>query len=260
MLFTILLVATAALGAVSAPRQYSPPPPPIILSGQYTCVTESSYSLCQNQWGAGNGVGSQTSTLSSANTQSITWETTFNWANNSDEVKSYANVVNPNVSGMPLSNITSLPASWDWSYDGSSNGLVADVSYHIWLGNSSTGAPASNTSKYEIAIWLGSMGGAQPIGSLLTTNVEIDNVNWNLWSGNKSSNSTNYSTWEVYSFVPTITGAYDSFHEDLLPFFTYLIQNQGVSMSLYLNAVQGGIEVFVGSAELIVDYFSISLS
>jgi len=103
-------------------------------------------------------------------------------------------------------------------------------------------------------VWLSGLGGIQPVGSLLTSNIEIDGYTWNLWSGPNSN-------WEVYSFIPATTGtSITSFNTNLLPFFTYLVDNEGVSTSLYLNAIQTGTEPFTGTATLDTTTFSVALN
>jgi len=250
MIASVLIAAAAALGAAAAPLQERS----TLLTGAYTCATSGDYTLCQNQWGASDGVGSQNSTLVSTSGTSISWTTTYTWANNENDVKTYANVLNNNVKGVTLASITSLPTTWDWSYTTESSGLRADVSYDMWLGTSSTGAAASSTSSYEVMVWLSGLGGIQPVGSLLTSNIEIDGYTWNLWSGPNSN-------WEVYSFIPATTGtSITSFNTNLLPFFTYLVDNEGVSTSLYLNAIQTGTEPFTGTATLDTTTFSVALN
>ncbi|EJT99464.1 endo-beta-1-4-glucanase [Dacryopinax primogenitus] len=250
MIATALFAAAAALGVSAAPLQERS----TVLTGQYTCATSGDYTLCQNQWGSANGVGSQNSTLVSTSGTDIAWTTTYTWANNPNDVKTYANVLNNNVNGVTLSSVTSLPTTWDWSYTSESSGLRADVSYDMWLGTSSTGTATSSTSEYEIMVWLSGLGGIQPVGSLLTSNIEIDGYTWNLWSGPNSN-------WEVYSFIPATSGtSITSFNTNLLPFFTYLVDNEGVSTSLYLNAIQTGTEAFTGTASLDTTTFSVQLN
>ncbi|KZO89966.1 glycoside hydrolase family 12 protein [Calocera viscosa TUFC12733] len=250
MISSVLLAAAAALGAVAAPIEERA----TVLTGQYTCATSGDYTLCQNQWGSANGVGSQNSTLVSTSGTDISWTTTYTWANNENDVKTYANVLNNNVLGVTLASITSLPTTWDWSYTSESSGLRADVSYDMWLGTSSTGTAASSTSSYEIMVWLSGLGGIEPVGSLLTSSVSIDGYTWNLWSGTNSN-------WEVYSFIPATSGtSITSFSTNLLPFFTYLVTNHGVSTSLYLNAIQTGTEAFTGTASLDISTFSVALN
>lgn len=119
------------------------------------------------------------------------------------------------------------------SYTGSD--LVADVSYDLWLAPTSGG-----TNSYEIMVWLAAMGGAGPIsanGSAVGT-MTIAGTSWSLYSG------TNGAT-KVYSFVAS--SEVTSFDGDLNDFFKYLVENEGVSDSLYVTQVQAGTEPFTGT-------------
>lgn len=98
-------------------------------------------------------------------------------------------------------------------------------------------------------IWLAALGGAGPISStgsaIATTN--INGVNWKLYSGPNGQMT-------VYSFVAESTVT--DFSGDLLKFFTYLEQNQGLSSDQYLTHVQAGTEPFTGSADLKISSYS----
>ncbi|KAG6827131.1 hypothetical protein H0H92_013080 [Tricholoma furcatifolium] len=193
------------------------------ISGDTTCTTSGDYTLCQNLWGADEGTGSQTSDLISTSGNDISWSTTWTWANNENNVKSYANVNSNTAKGQQLQNIGSAPTTWDWSYESASSGIRADVSYDIWFGTASSGEPASTASSYEIMIWLSGLGGIQPVGSQTVTGLSIAGYTWNLWAGPNTN-------WETYSFVvqnENIT----SFSADLTEFFSYLVENEGVAAS-----------------------------
>lgn len=223
-----------------------------LLTGQYSCASAGNYELCQNLWGESAGTGGQNSTLVSASGSSISWKTSWTWANGPNNVKSYANVESNNVKGVQLSSIQSVPTSWSWEYEYSSSGIRADVSYDIWLGTTSNGAPASSASSYEIMIWLSGLGGIQPIGSQITSGTQIGGHSWNLWSGPNQN-------WHVYSFV-SASGNINDFSSDLNDFFKWLEENEGVASSQYLQAIQSGTEAFTGSANLVISSYSVSLN
>lgn len=89
-------------------------------------------------------------------------------------------------------------------------------------------------------VWLSALGGAGPIsstGSAVATPSIADST-WSLYSG------TNGDT-TVYSFVAS--SDIDSFDGDLNDFFTYLVDNEGVSDSLYITKLQAGTEPFTGT-------------
>ncbi|KZV70019.1 glycoside hydrolase family 12 protein [Peniophora sp. CONT] len=237
-----LLVASLALVGASAQT----------ISGQYTCEAAGAFTLCQNLWGEFAGVGSQSSTLVGSSGNAVSWYTNWTWANGPNSVKSYANVEHNTAKGVQLQNIKTAPTAWTWSYDTISDGIRADVSYDIWLGKAQSGSPASTASNYEIMIWLSGKGGIQPVGSQITTDTVVAGHTWNLWKGPNSN-------WEVLSFVSS-AGDLTDFNVDLKEFFDYLVQEQGVAATQYLQSIQTGTEPFTGSANLNIKSFSVEIT
>ncbi|KAJ7125186.1 endocellulase [Mycena epipterygia] len=221
------------------------------ISGQYDCLPAGGFTLCQNLWGEAAGVGSQKSTLITGTTETVSWSTNYTWANGPNNVKSYANVESVASKGVQLANVASAPTVWDWTYATQSSGIRADVAYDIWFGKASSGSPATSASSYEIMIWLSGLGGIQPVGSQITTGTPIANHTWNLWKGPNAN-------WEVLSFV-SATGDLNSFNVDLKDFFTYLIEEQGVASTQYVQSIQAGTEAFVGTANLVTTAYSVSI-
>ena len=126
---------------------------------------------------------------------------------------------------------------------------MADVAYDMFLSSSADG-----DAEYEIMVWLAALGGAGPISStgqsIATTT--IGGTSFELWSG-KNGNM------QVYSFVASSEA--QSFSGDLLEFFQYLEQNQGLQSSLYLTDVQAGTEPFTGSdAEFTTSTYSVTVA
>ncbi|THH13788.1 hypothetical protein EW146_g6481 [Bondarzewia mesenterica] len=200
----------------------------------------------------GAGVGSQNSTLISTSGNSVSWSTNYTWANSPNNVKSYANVESNTAKGVQLSAITTAPTTWRWTYETQSAGIRADVSYDIWFGTASTGSPASSASSYEIMIWLSGLGGIQPVGSQITTGTQVAGSSWNLWKGPNAN-------WEVFSFV-SADGNIQDFNADLNDFFQYLVAEQGVSNSQFVQAIQTGTEPFTGTANLVTSEYSVAIN
>ncbi|KAJ7496847.1 endocellulase [Mycena latifolia] len=221
------------------------------ISGQFDCLPAGGFTLCQNLWGESAGVGSQKSTLMSSTAQTVSWATNYTWANGPNNVKSYANVESAASKGVQLANIASAPTSWAWNYATQSAGIRADVAYDIWFGKASSGNPATTASSYEIMIWLSGLGGIQPVGSQITTGTVVANHTWNLWKGPNAN-------WEVLSFV-SAAGNLNSFDVDLNDFFTYLVAEQGVAATQYVQSIQAGTEAFVGTANLVTTSYSVSI-
>lgn len=130
----------------------------------------------------------------------------------------------------------------------STTDITADVSYDMFLSSS-----ASGSDEYEIMVWLAALGGAGPISSTGSTiaTPTINGVTWKLYYG------LNGSTY-VYSFVAE--SEVTSFSGDMLQFFQYLEENEGVSSSLYLVTVEAGTEPFTGTAELTTSAYSVVVS
>ncbi|KAJ5812246.1 hypothetical protein N7474_008547 [Penicillium riverlandense] len=214
--------------------------------GQYDSTTTGSYSVNNNLWGLSEDEnGTQCTGVDSLSGSTIAWHTTFSWSGDTTQVKSYADVA-LQFSAQQLSAISSIESSWDWSY--STTDITADVSYDMFLSSSATGS-----NEYEIMVWLAAIGGAGPIsstGSPIAT-ATINGITWNLYYG------MNGSTY-VYSFVAN--SEVTSFSGDMLQFFQYLEEYEGVSSSLYLITVQSGTEPFSGTAELTTSAYSVVVS
>ncbi|KAJ5506682.1 hypothetical protein N7453_005639 [Penicillium expansum] len=145
-----------------------------------------------------------------------------------------------------LSAVSNIKSSWDWSYS-TTDVVVADIAYDMFLSSSADGS-----KEYEIMVWLTALGNAGPIsttGSAIAS-VTIKGISFKVYSGPNGSMT-------VYSFVAesTIT----SFSGDMLEFFTYLVDNQGLSSSLYLIDVQTGTEPFTGKADVKTPAFSVEV-
>ena len=108
---TSLLAPSASAPAIGAlaPRQ-----------GARTCdafatLSSGPFQLQTNQWGAQTGVGSQCSTIDRLNNgNSLAWTTSWTWANNPNNVKSYTNVQSSQFSSRRLSEYSSIQTTWDW--------------------------------------------------------------------------------------------------------------------------------------------------
>ncbi|KAL7279592.1 hypothetical protein ACG7TL_005997 [Trametes sanguinea] len=222
------------------------------LSGPNDCTAAGAYTLCQNLWGASTGVGSQSTTLQSTSGNSVSWSTTYQWSQSPNNVKSYANVYHNTAKGMQLQDIVTAPTTWQWYYQSTSSDLAADVSYDIWTGVPQSGDPASAASSYEIMIWLSDRGGVGGIGNVVAQNLKLGGHTWTLKHGPNSN-------WDVFSFI-TAEGDITNFNADLNDFFQYLINQQGVAKTQYLQAIQSGTEPFTGSGNLVTTSFSVDVS
>lgn len=221
------------------------------ISGRLDCIPAGSYNLCQNLWGSASGVGSETSTLIKTSSSGVSWSTNYTWANNPNNVKSYPNLESTVAKGVQLQNIAAANTVWNWTYTTQSSGLRADVAYDVWTGVPSSGGPASTVSSYEIMIWLSGLGGIQPVGSKVTSGISLAGHTWDLWKGPNSN-------WQVLSFVST--SEIKNFNANLNEFFKYIVSKQGVPATQYIHSIQAGTEPFTGTANLLTNIYSVSIT
>ncbi|KAF8517152.1 glycoside hydrolase family 12 protein [Hysterangium stoloniferum] len=222
--------------------------------GLWDKITIGSYTLLLNQWGVYGGTSDswQCAQLTSTNTNSIAWKTSYYWAGGNG-VKSFTNIqLNAGINRR-LDEINSMPAVWNWSLS-PTTGTSADVAFDLFTSNTPGG---SNVN--EIMIWMGnfktgpiayeydSTGTAKPI----TTGISLGGYSWNLYIGTNGYN-------KVFSFLHT-PNPITKFKADIFPFITYLIQHQGVASSQYLITAQGGLEPTSGSATFTTSAYSLSI-
>jgi len=241
----------ALLAALAAAATASPTPTQVLKPrasqcGQWDSISTGNFVVYADLWGESAGTGSQCSTVTAASGNSVSWSTSWSWSGGSSSVKSFSNAV-VNFTPKQLSAIGSMPTSWKWSYTGS--GIVADVAYDSFLSSSATGS-----DEYEVMVWLGALGGAGPIsstGSAIATPT-VAGVSWQLFYGLNGS-------MKVYSFVASSKDETD-FSGDLLDFYKYLEQSQGLSSSQYLLSVGAGTEPFTGSNAVLTNTYSLSIN
>lgn len=174
---------------------------------------------------------------------------TYTWADASSSVKSYANIGLQTGLGVTLDSIGSIPTTWSWDYTRADSDLVADVSYDMWLSTESTCGQAVSCSTYEIMVWLSDRGGCTPAGSYSKT-VTIEGTSWKLYTGTVQN-------WSIFSFVAA--SEITDFDSDLILFFDYLTEDEGVSSAQFLTGVQSGTEPFTGAATLTTSAYSVSV-
>ncbi|KAL5504942.1 hypothetical protein ACEPAH_7605 [Sanghuangporus vaninii] len=222
--------------------------------GQWDTVTAEQYTLFLNLWGISGATGSQCSQITSLTDSTIAWETAWQWSG-VNGVKSFSNVQLDDGVGVQLSAISSMPTSWEWSYDISSD-AVADVAYDLFTADTADGDNVN-----EIMIWLanynagpisamyGSDGNPTPVAS----DISIAGQTWNLYFGSNGANN-------VYSFLPSSGGEITSFSGDINDFFTYLTSNQGVETTQYLKTAQAGTEPTSGSGTLTTTAYTLAIN
>lgn len=239
---TLAVLAALLTSAFSAPSPVIEARANPSQCGQYSSLSTGGFTLSSNEWGASTSgtTGSQCSTITGLkNGNSLQWQTTWTWANNPTQVKSYTNA-QVSLSQKAISAYTTIPTTWTWSYTGTS--LACNVAYDTFLGASATGA-----NEFEVMIWLGLYGGVSPLSAngypfTPIATPTIGGVAFDLAYG------TNGNV-KVYSFVAH-SHADTSFNGDILNFYKYLVTNyasNGFTNSLVLQSIQAGSEVFTGT-------------
>ncbi|KAL9092974.1 MAG: hypothetical protein Q9159_000598 [Coniocarpon cinnabarinum] len=223
---------------------------------QYGSISTGAFTLYANEWGASTAgtTGSQCSYITGlANGNSLQWYTTWTWANNPTQVKSYTNA-EVSLPQKAISQYTSIPTTWSWSYAGTN--LSCNVAYDTFLGASANGA-----NQFEVMVWLGLYGSISPLSAngypfTPIASPTINGVPFDLAYGLNGNV-------KVYSFVAHSRAA-TTFNGDILAFYKYLVQNyasNGFTNSLVLQSLQAGSEVFTGSnAKLTTSGYTISAS
>ncbi|KAG7397651.1 hypothetical protein PHYBOEH_000410 [Phytophthora boehmeriae] len=235
----LLTAAAIAAASTSATAQE--------FCGQYDSKVVGDYTVYNNLWGMSNDPnGKQCTSVASGSSSAISWQTNFNWAGDTWQVKSFANAAlkfNP----VQLSEVTSIPTTMNYkfTYDGK---IIANVAYDLF-----TSSTAGGDVEYELMVWLSALGGAWPLsssGKSIKT-VTAGGVTFDLYQG------VNGKT-KVFSYVAKETTS--SFTADLKQFFDYLPTDNTIAPTQYLTKVQAGTEPFIGTnAKLDVSTYSVAV-
>jgi len=252
--FTLLSLLPFLASTLAAPSARATEVDTSAHCGQWDTVTAAPYELLLDQWGISGASGSQCGSIMSLSGSTIAWKTNWTWSGGSG-VKTFTDVQLNEGIGAQLSQIESMPSTWDWSYTLSS-GAVADVAYDMFTADSPTGANVN-----EIMVWLanynagpisaqyGSNGQPVPVAS----NLSLAGQTWNLYFGSNGANN-------VYSFLPSSGTPITSFSGDINAFFKYLTTSQGVSTSQYLVTAQAGTEPTSGTGTLTTSTYSLVIN
>ncbi|KAF4137523.1 Glycosyl hydrolase family 12 [Phytophthora infestans] len=115
------------------------------------------YTVYNNLWGQDNDkTGKQCTEVTGSTSSSVSRRTSFNWAGDSWQVKSFPNAA-LKFSPKQVSAITSMPTTmkYEYTYDGN---ITANVAYDLFTSSSATGE-----IELELMVWLAALGGAWPL-------------------------------------------------------------------------------------------------
>ena len=119
MNFLVLVALFSATFALPSPSKVFSPRGPS-QCGAFTSIATGPFTIYANEWGGSTTgtTGSQCSYIDSlSSSNSLAWHTTWNWNGSSSQVKSFTNV-ETRLSQKAVSEYTSIPTSWTWSYTG----------------------------------------------------------------------------------------------------------------------------------------------
>ncbi|KAF9063020.1 glycoside hydrolase family 12 protein [Rhodocollybia butyracea] len=224
--------------------------------GQWDTDTSGNYELLLDQWGLADATsGSDCASITSTNGETIAWTATWTWTGGTS-VKSFTDMQLNKGINQQLSAISTIPSTWNWEQT-TSGTVVADVAYDMFTSDTAGGSAVN-----EIMIWLANFnagpisfefnaeGQAVPVAS----DISLAGHSWNLYSGSNGANN-------VFSFLPSTSGTtIPSFSGDIMTFFTYLIENEGVSSSQFLTTLQAGTEATSGTATLTTTSYSVVIN
>jgi hypothetical protein len=228
--------------------------------GAYDTVTLGKYYVNNNLWGQDKATGSQCVWDNSRAGSTISWGTSFSWANNSKgtdaDVKSYASTVlgwhwgwkaDKAATGLPIRVGDRKPVKTTWDFTLSSKPGTLDVAYDLWLHSKNT-ADWQDQPTDEIMIWLNRQGGAGPLGTKYGS-VSLDGAMWDIYQGDIG--------WKVYSFVRTANTTKATLNID--DFTQALVRRKLLSNDKYLSGIESGTEVFKGSGRLDTKAYSVDI-
>ncbi|KAL9130970.1 MAG: hypothetical protein Q9217_000959 [Psora testacea] len=117
----------------------------------------------------------------------------------------------------------------------------ANVNMDMFLDIDPTKAQSTVMAAYEMMVWIGMIGGAQPFNSRKTPNpptYTLGNTTFSLFTGSNQAKQTVY-TWLADRNLTTVPAG-----TDFYPLLQYLYQNNLIPASTYLGVLQVGTETY----------------
>ncbi|MFD4603732.1 endo-1,4-beta-glucanase [Streptomyces sp. NPDC058464] len=226
----------------------------------FDTVTLGKYYVNNNLWGQDKGTGTQCVWDNSASGSTVSWGTSYTWANNSkgtdSDVKSYASTVlgwhwgwkvDKAATGLPIRVGDRKKVTTRWNFTLSSSPGTLDVAYDLWLHAKNT-ADWQDQPTDEIMIWLDRQGGAGPLGTKYGS-VSLGGAMWDIYQGDIG--------WNVYSFVRRANTTSATLNID--DFTQALVRRKLLSNDKYLSGIEAGTEVFKGSGRLDTQSYSVDI-
>ncbi|KAF1809566.1 concanavalin A-like lectin/glucanase, partial [Eremomyces bilateralis CBS 781.70] len=187
------------------------------------------------------------------------FEVNWQWETDRGTVHSFPHVkFNSDALPTPLANISGLKLSGNWSFvagdvaalDSSfdaaglvANSVTANVAIDMFVDADPAKSQNETLAKYEILIWLGTIGQPYPLGwNEPTWNFQLEDAKYTLYRGTNQRGTTSF-TW----FPPINTTSFDT---DFYPLLQFLIDNDLIDPSLNLGLVEFGQEAFYSTGKV----------
>ncbi|KXJ88329.1 concanavalin A-like lectin/glucanase domain-containing protein [Microdochium bolleyi] len=120
---------------------------------------------------------------------------------------------------------------------------MATIAYDLWIDEDPDVASSASKAAYEIMIWLGKYGDAQPIASSYPSvpsgTLEVDGQGFTLYVGKNAVGQT------VCSWV--LDKGATKFKMDIVPLITELTKKKLIPAKAYLGGIHFGVEAFYAS-------------
>ncbi|MCF4140594.1 endo-1,4-beta-glucanase [Streptomyces sp. Tue 6430] len=226
----------------------------------FDTVTLGKYYVNNNLWNQEKAVGSQCVWDNSLTGSTVSWGTSYDWANSATgkdyDVKSYASTVlgwhwgwkvDKAKTGLPIrvGDRKKVTVSWDFSV--SANPGVMNVAHDLWLHDKNT-ADWQDQPTDEVMIWLNRQGGAGPLGTRYGS-VSLGGAMWDIYRGDIG--------WNVYSFVRRTNTTKATLNLD--DFTQALVRRKLLSNDKYVSGVESGTEVFKGKGRLDTKAYAVTV-
>jgi cellulose 1,4-beta-cellobiosidase len=225
----------------------------------FATVPVGSYVVEADYWNKGSCPGTQCMAINNA-----TGAFSVTQAPNCDNtVASYPNVLYGCSFGtcspasllpMPVSAVSSLTSSWDFSVGGVSTDQY-DVAYDIWFCPDNACGPTGFPGGTELMIWLNYQnvhGWETDLGS-----VSLDGHTWEVWQFTQGTGDNSWTYLAYMIQAPMVTSVANL---DLNAFFRDAASRGYLQNSWYLYAIQAGNEIRTGGLPYNNNSFSVSIN
>jgi cellulose 1,4-beta-cellobiosidase len=253
------LVGTGEDGGAVIESSTWPPGVTLNTCDDYATVTVGSYVVESDFWNEGSCPGTQCMTINDATGAfSVT-----QFPNCGNTVASYPNVLygcsfgtcSPgSVLPMPVSTLSTVTSSWDFSVGGVSADQY-DVAYDIWFCQDDTCGPNGFPHGTELMIWLDYQnvkGWQYDLGP-----VSLDGHTWELW---QATMGTGADAWTYLAYMIQAPMVSSVTNLDLNAFFRDAVSRGYIQNSWYLYAIQAGDELRTGGLPYDNNSFSVSIN